>query len=231
MSCSRCEDTLLLEDAIKCTVCDNSFHFGCGGLTETSFRKLGKERKLVWKCQDCKSKKDVTSKTPTTTTISGSGVLGAGGSDSNKSAIVDSNLMEHFNKLANELKTSMSELEKSVKYTSDQSDTILTEFQELKKTFEKMQKKQQELTNENVVLKKTIKELKSQFLEVDQRSLDHNVEINGVPESIQEERVLPLLCDVLNIPHLDVTQYTVKRSGVGAPGRIGGIDSNHRRSE
>lgn len=194
MSCSRCAVPLVLEDRIKCSVCENNMHFGCGGLVETSFRKLPKDRKVNFKCQDCKVNK-----------------VGCGDG---------SVLMAQFNKLADELRNSMSELEKSVKYGSDQSDAILTEFQELKKTFQTMQGKQQELMNENAVLKKTVKELKSQFIEVDQRSLDHNVEINGVPETVQEDRILPLLCDVLSIPPPDVTQYTVKRSRVGAPGRI-----------
>uniref|UniRef100_A0A8D8ZBT7 Zinc finger PHD-type domain-containing protein n=1 Tax=Cacopsylla melanoneura TaxID=428564 RepID=A0A8D8ZBT7_9HEMI len=225
MSCSRCEDSLILEDAIKCSMCENSMHYGCGSMTETSFRKLGKERKLVWKCPDCKMKKDTTTKTQSTTIISGSAAGGVGGgssdgSDGHKSGNGESALMEQFNKLANELRASMSELERSVQYASNQSDSMLTEFQELKKTFQDLQKNQQDLMNENVVLKKTVKDLKNQVHEVDQRSLDHNVEINGVPETIQEERVLPLLCDAMNIPAPDVSHYTVKRSRVGAPGRI-----------
>lgn len=201
MNCFKCSADLIDEDALTCSLCRHSLHFGCAPMTEANFRKMAKSRKDSFKCVECKDKKDITFTIPSTPTS-------------------DSTLLKQFNELAKELKTTIAGLEKSVQHNSDVMDDILTGFREMKTNFEQIQAKQEELMEENLTLKKTVKDLQQHVFEVEQKSLDHNVEIAGVPETIEEDRVIPSLCGIINMPPPEVTQYSVKRSRVGAAGKI-----------
>lgn len=202
MKCFKCNDALIKEDALECALCRRTFHFGCGALTETNFRKMNKQRKEQIKCPECKDKKDVTFTVPTNSTPES-----------------DSALMKNFNELAKDLKSTMAGLEASVQHNSDVMDDILASFKDMKSNFEQMQAKQEELTKENAILKKTVKDLQQQVFQVDQKSLDHNVEIVGIPDAIEEDRVVPSLCGVMNISAPEAKEYTVRRARVGAAGK------------
>ncbi|CAB0006616.1 unnamed protein product [Nesidiocoris tenuis] len=54
-TCSKCADTVLLEDQMACATCDRIFHFACAGMIEANFRKLSKINKTNWKCPVCKN--------------------------------------------------------------------------------------------------------------------------------------------------------------------------------
>lgn len=57
VSCSNCEDEVFNEDVIFCANCDARFHYGCAVMTESTFRKMNKERKKKWQCVNCKKVK------------------------------------------------------------------------------------------------------------------------------------------------------------------------------
>lgn len=198
MNCSKCEEVLVEEDNISCTLCGTKLHFGCAGFSESNFRKLSKIKKESWKCITCKNKKDVTFTIPSS----------------------DSTLMQQFNQLAKDLKGTIVGLEQSVQHNSDTMDEILNGFREMKINFGLMQTKQEELLKENAILKKTVDDLQHHVFEVEQKALDHNVEIVGVPETMEADRVVPAMCGVLSITTPEASQYTAQRARVGAPGRI-----------
>lgn len=56
VSCSRCDNDLISEDAVVCSKCQNSLHFECAGMRETNYRKMSTEHKQSWKCPACKVK-------------------------------------------------------------------------------------------------------------------------------------------------------------------------------
>lgn len=199
MNCFTCEEALLLEDTISCSSCSNKLHFHCGGMTEINFRKLSKVKKETWKCIDCKTKKESTSNIP----------------DSDESATV----LEEFKKLSKDLRNSMAELEKSVQFSSDQVEELMGKFDHMKSTFESMQANQADIVKENNELKKQVKDMKTQIADLEQKSLDHNLEISGVPDAIDEDRIIPLLCEGIGLPVPEVTLYTTRRSKLDTPGK------------
>ena len=55
MSCSKCEESLLSEDAISCVLCAENFHYNCVGMAEKNFRRMNKTTLANWKCITCKT--------------------------------------------------------------------------------------------------------------------------------------------------------------------------------
>lgn len=51
-NCFSCQDTDITEDIVKCSQCDNCFHFQCVGMTEINLKKMSQERK----CNECRQK-------------------------------------------------------------------------------------------------------------------------------------------------------------------------------
>uniref|UniRef100_A0A2A4K238 FP protein C-terminal domain-containing protein n=1 Tax=Heliothis virescens TaxID=7102 RepID=A0A2A4K238_HELVI len=49
--CGACDETM--SEGAHCTVCNQTLHFHCAGITEAGHRKLG-DRKLTWRCSKCK---------------------------------------------------------------------------------------------------------------------------------------------------------------------------------
>ncbi|XP_045485926.1 uncharacterized protein LOC123689655 [Pieris rapae] len=50
--CGECNEGLL--DGAVCSLCKQTFHYNCIGITEGGYRKLG-DRKSTWRCPKCKS--------------------------------------------------------------------------------------------------------------------------------------------------------------------------------
>lgn len=54
MNCQACsEPTLSDESVFICTLCKGTYHLICGGVTESSYRRLSKERRTQLKCSQC----------------------------------------------------------------------------------------------------------------------------------------------------------------------------------
>ncbi|KAG7310500.1 hypothetical protein JYU34_003287 [Plutella xylostella] len=53
MICSKCKD--VVTDAVVCGVCHGTLHFNCAGVAETSYRRMGAEKKAAWRCIACRS--------------------------------------------------------------------------------------------------------------------------------------------------------------------------------
>ncbi|KAL1446304.1 hypothetical protein WDU94_013948 [Cyamophila willieti] len=87
-------------------------------------------------------------------------------------------------------------------------------------TFAKMQSRQEEILKENQMLKNTVKKLEGKVLDLEQKCLDHNLEVTGVPETMTDEsKIMEALCSVAKVAVPQRSSYTVKRSLVGPPGK------------
>lgn len=51
--CNSCGNKF--SDGATCSMCKKRFDFACAGISESGFRKLGEERRSVWRCPSCKS--------------------------------------------------------------------------------------------------------------------------------------------------------------------------------
>lgn len=52
MKCAVCNDTF--SDGVQCGACKKHMDFGCANISESSYRKLGAERRSAWRCPQCK---------------------------------------------------------------------------------------------------------------------------------------------------------------------------------
>ncbi|VVC97563.1 unnamed protein product [Leptidea sinapis] len=52
MKCDMCKNEV--NDGVQCAGCKRNLDYSCAGISETGYRKLGPERRAVWKCPQCK---------------------------------------------------------------------------------------------------------------------------------------------------------------------------------
>lgn len=195
----------LVEDMICCSTCNAVLHFGCAALAETAFRKMNKDRKKKWSCLECKNPLQQT--TPEES------------SDDDLFQRLKKVFQESLNSSAKEVQNKLADFESSMNFNSSQLDQVLTGFAEMKTNFAKLQAKQEALEKENILLKKTIKEIKSEFQIMEQKSLAQNLEIAGLPDSVDTKLIIPSLCAKTNIPLPDENSYSVKKQATGTQSR------------
>lgn len=207
MSCNRCKDSILPDDAIVCNGQDHDkqYHFGCGGLAETTFRRMGK-KKTTWLCIDCRGKSGKVN-------VNLEEIVSDDNAAGGKTIAVETDVLKlMFKEFKSEMVSSLSELEKSVSFQSGKLDEVLTSFREMKKSFVEIQAKHEELSKENQTLKKMVQDLQGNIVEMEQKSLDHNIELSGIPESITDEKsIMESLCKVAKVDVPTVMSYTMKR--------------------
>ncbi|KAL1454572.1 hypothetical protein WDU94_010794 [Cyamophila willieti] len=94
-------------------------------------------------------------------------------------------------------------------------EEVLSGFNEMKKNFSQLQAKQEEL-----VKKKTVRELQSHVVDMDQKSLDHVLEISGIPDIITEPvEIIGSLCKKINMNTPERNAYTMNRIPTTGQGR------------
>uniref|UniRef100_A0A8D8Z3Z7 PHD-type domain-containing protein n=1 Tax=Cacopsylla melanoneura TaxID=428564 RepID=A0A8D8Z3Z7_9HEMI len=207
VKCSKCDKIVNAEDLLKCMNCPLSFHYECAGKTEDNFKKMGRA-KTQWRCSMCKD---------------GSG-KGETDEVGKKEKERDDRLMTAMRKMFQDfttgINTKLSDFENTLQFNSGKMDDVVTGFNEMKKNFIVIQKKQEELANENLQLKKKVKELAFQMNKMEQRSLDHNIEILGVPDAIEDPQVIVRsLCEKIKVQTPGGDTYVVKRATVGVSGK------------
>ncbi|KAL4714245.1 hypothetical protein ACJJTC_009597 [Scirpophaga incertulas] len=53
MKCDKCGDNAT--DGVECSYCQCFYHFGCAGIAEICYRKMGAEKKASWRCVKCRT--------------------------------------------------------------------------------------------------------------------------------------------------------------------------------
>lgn len=183
MSCSKCDDLLLKEDTLSCTVCSLEFHYGCASITETNFRKMG-TRKDSWKCGECNTKKkqDVTFEIP----LKNSGNANKQDNMPSWIAQLSEDIKTSAVGIRNEMKTNTEKMEQKI-------DEVLVKMNILQQNYDEMKMKQDELIKENEELKTTVSNMKeyydNKFDALENRARICNIEIRNVPESPREDVV------------------------------------------
>ncbi|KAJ2943242.1 hypothetical protein O0L34_g12046 [Tuta absoluta] len=54
-SCVECSRVISVTDKIACSICNNTFHYGCVNLAKKVFTKMNKAAKSTWSCPACNS--------------------------------------------------------------------------------------------------------------------------------------------------------------------------------
>ncbi|KAI5716900.1 hypothetical protein M8J76_014410 [Diaphorina citri] len=194
MSCSKCKKGFSAEElSITCSNCKVILHYECAEVTASLVRKLGREA-ANWKCKDCSGKDKFKQFTDAVTVL--------------------------FSTFKQDLSAKITDMENSLKFNSAQMDQVISGFNEMKENFKQMQAKQDELVKENNTLKKVVKELQSRMVDMDQKALDHALEISGLPETITEPvEILGSLCKKIQMDPPERNGYTVKKIPSAVQGR------------
>lgn len=212
MGCCKCSDPIYDSEDITCCNCKKLYHFNCGGIRETNFRKMTSAKKASWRGPCCnKSDSDKQIRDSESTTMVGhvslndiQNLLQSGLDNILKQqkseldnfktdmmAKIDvslssldlkvekaMNLISNLTDNCDLLTASITPLQDSVKYLSEQQDTF-------QKTINNFEQKMKKIENDNNILKNKIQILdsvKNDLNEVEQRARFNNVEIYGIPE-------------------------------------------------
>lgn len=163
MICSKCESDILQGDGITCTVCSSESHYGCQGMLEINFRKMGK-RIETWKCLDCKVKKNKNDLNE----------VNQGVDETNTTQ-----MRELFEEYTGKITTKI--------------DEIMNMHVEMNARMVTLENKQKQLEKENEILKNNLEEMKiqneSRLDDLENRSRNCNLEIKNVPETKEEDVV------------------------------------------
>ncbi|XP_060809933.1 uncharacterized protein LOC132904025 [Amyelois transitella] len=167
-TCRRCNESF--NDGVQCSSCKKFYDFACAGITEAGYRKLGPDRRAVWKCTTCKS------------TVSGSGACEEPMSlDKIFKEIVD--LKKHLSSLdtlrddVKTIKNDLQDLRASCEFNSSKLD-------ECNGRVDAVEEKLQDVDLLRNELKSTQEDLarcKQSLAAKEQWSRLNNVEIKGVP--------------------------------------------------
>ena len=177
--CGSCDEQLT--EGAKCTVCNQSLHYHCAGITEGGYRKLG-DRKLSWRCHKCRQLSVGSVQLPS----------------SPRSPILESDsvVLLEIRALAAKLspleglKNEMSALRNEF---VDLRASFQTQFDDLIKTFgAKIEKMEQRIVQLEDV-KDHVDELRGRLDRLDEEAENkdqwlrlNNVEIKGIPQSRNE---------------------------------------------
>lgn len=205
--CKPCTD-----DRVFCGQCKGWFHFVCGGVQETAYRKWDLEKKTAWKCsqacrhasmrKNCVSSESSQLQTTVLSLASATDVV------SDPVALPPSTIADIRNQLE-KLATCYKQLTDSVQYQSTKFDSLLSKLADQEKLISEQKKSinRQEgtisvLQSENVQLRTELSKVKCSHANLDQYSRRQNFEIHGIAERADEnlEKVVLKVASALKIP-------------------------------
>lgn len=174
MQCARCSNTV--NDSAQCCFCKKIFGFCCAGVSEQGYRKLGADRRSVWKCATCRM--DATSPIPTTDSVTLDTIMAE-----------LRTMQTHLSSLpvlvqdVKSIKDEINELKKSCDFNS----AILDDHSLRLKSMENELPKLSALQENILTLNSDVAALRSEYVSRDQWQRINNVEIKGVPLKNNED--------------------------------------------
>lgn len=170
--CSACSENIADGNNLTCLLCKSGFHFTCGGLRESAFKNLTKDRKSKWKCPACVNEEKVKSS----------------GSSQPESPSEILTIVQNQNKeLRDFIRHQFNDLSKSVQFNNTLIQDLTKTITDLQNSNKMLQEKCIKLETENAEIKKDVKDLKLSIIDLKQYSRRCNLEISNLPESENEK--------------------------------------------
>lgn len=175
LNCTACKDEILnADEALTCSgICRGSFHFLCGGFSESAFRKLTSSKKKAWSCVACVSNPPKTRSTVDPAT--------------NTDSLAE--IKHQYMELKNLISARFDDLNSSIQELRSQIHELQTSNCNLKKIND-------DLSKENVEIKKELKSLKCDVIDLKQYSRRCNFEITNLPEPDGNEDMTQVLSKI-----------------------------------
>ncbi|XP_045456280.1 uncharacterized protein LOC123666117 [Melitaea cinxia] len=174
-SCSSCG--LQHSDGPVCSLCKNRYDFGCAGVTEAGFRKLG-DRRNNWRCLKCKAGPSL-SPTPNSPAVSQMDNILEQLNYINLQLAPLASLMEDIKSIKSDVNSLKSSLEMAHESINQFSSTI--------KSLESRVAKAEEMVNDVPRLREELIKLNQELDVRDQWARSNNVEIRGIPQKNNED--------------------------------------------
>ncbi|KAL4709968.1 hypothetical protein ACJJTC_003931 [Scirpophaga incertulas] len=175
MKCASCLTEA--RDMAQCSICMKCFDFNCAGITESGFRKLG-DRKITWKCPNCKSGSSLR---PTTTGSPSIQVLQNPDSEMIMTEIRKlSQQITALSTLAQDIKSikeDIQQLKNSVEYAHESSKICDGKISDLEQRMSVIESTQENVTSQN----QRIADLEDFIKQKDQADRLNNAEVKGIP--------------------------------------------------
>lgn len=173
--CFKCKDEVCSDDQLICLTCKEPFHFICVGQAEKNFRKMPKERKIAWKCINCKDLKDQSKDNKEEKDINQE-ISKDNNEEKNKNEETVNNEVKKLegSDLMGYLNKKFQSLENSIK---DQKDEVIKALNlKVKELEEKLEERDRK-----------IEDLEDRMDFIENRSRISNVEIRNMPETKNED--------------------------------------------
>ncbi|KAL4718097.1 hypothetical protein ACJJTC_010928 [Scirpophaga incertulas] len=208
VKCSVCASDLKSKEGITCSrqSCHHSYHKGCVGMGKND------PAPASWMCPKCVSQtrrgddSNTTARSPAsvkgdfvnTTARSRAAKTNEDETSENIESIIRTQIEIVFQRelpklvasitesVSNSLKTKFSELELSVQTISNMYDTLKSTVDKSNITIKKLQTENKSLNDKIKTMQATMEEIERESLKRDQWSRLQNVELVGVPESVDE---------------------------------------------
>ncbi|KAL0881299.1 hypothetical protein ABMA27_001182 [Loxostege sticticalis] len=173
MNCAECNAEF--NDGVQCGSCARYLDFACANISEAGYRKLGADRRALWKCPSCKISSPHVSKptpTPAPETVTMDVILGEIRDIKIRLAPL-SQLMADVASIKNEI----TELKAFCEFSSSKLDDFAVRLDDVESKLPIVQRIQESVA----ATENAISQVKKEFSSNEQWARLNNVEIKGVP--------------------------------------------------
>lgn len=215
--CSSCHEDLPPDnDYVSCLVRNCKLHYSCAGISEKTYRTMGKQRLESYKCVLCRN----VDKDPATPTSTPSKSI----TDQDILKIILDKFDAFETKITKKFESEFAELRKSVDFCCDKIDDFGKEILEMNKKISFLEKSKTELENKNKILTQQVDQLFLQFEEMQQYSRNVNLQIDGVPETSNEN-----VMQIVNKLSIAIDEPIVLNQDIQAAHRLASSNKNRPR--
>lgn len=192
--CASCQ-TACGEDNVVCAQCKGTFHFGCSGVSESTYRTWKPERQRTWKCS-------LACRQISQSNQSGASVVQQGFDQSITSVQCISQKLAELCNCVNALTATIQSQSGELKSVLN---TVKTQGEKIAVQEKKIEEQNMEIGNlktENGKLKKSLNEVKQTVVNLDQYGRNRNIEIHGIQHREGEDlnKIVGELAKQLRIP-------------------------------
>lgn len=209
MHCARCN--AVVNDTAQCSCCKKVLGFCCAGVSEQGYRKLGAERRSVWRCSSCRA--EATSPLPTSESVTLDSIMLELRSMKNHLASLPV-LMQDVKSIKNEIE----ELKKSCEFNSSILDDHNARLQSVENELPKIAALQENIHS----LNNEVTVLRGELNGRDQWQRLNNIEIKGVP--LKKNENLFTVVDHIS----KAVDYPIQKSSINYISRVPMLNSKEK---
>lgn len=183
--CASCSDPLPSGNEFAvCSQCHLNFHYECADILESTWNRMGAKRRELWKCKDCNARKSSQSSQSKEPSIPKDLIAKLHEEFLIK---MEETITLQFSKYEKNFGIQMAEFKNSMDFFSKKIDDYEVQVTELISKVKSLEKSNSELKLENSNLKKEVDNYQLKVESLDQYNRNRNLQLEGIPESNNEQ--------------------------------------------